>query len=90
MKSKKILTSTALATAVAAGSYFLGNKENREKIMMNWNRLISKIKKQTKEDHDAYFQEKLGHSDPEDIPDNKMVGEGSTYAVEHYNKKQHQ
>lgn len=88
MNSKKIFTSTAVATAVAAGTYFLGKEENREKIMHNLNRVKSKLSNSTKEDYESYYDEKMGYSDPEDISDNKMVGEGSTYAVKYYNEKE--
>ncbi|PYZ93555.1 hypothetical protein CR194_10340 [Salipaludibacillus keqinensis] len=84
--ANKWLTSTLLATAVAAGSYYLGKDENREKLSHNYNRLKSKMKKETKEDYDPYYAEKLGHSDPQDIGDNSMVDEGAVFSVNYYNE----
>ncbi|SER94023.1 hypothetical protein SAMN05518684_105206 [Salipaludibacillus aurantiacus] len=81
------LTSTLLATAIAAGSYYLGKDQNREKLTHNFNRVKSKLKKETKEEHDPYLTEKVGHSDPQDVEDNSMVNEGAMYSVNYYNEK---
>jgi hypothetical protein len=85
--ANKWLTSTLLATAVAAGSYYLGKEENREKLMHEFNRLKAKLKGESKEDHEAYLVEKIGHSDPNDIEDNSMVDEGAVFSVNYYNEK---
>ncbi|MGJ9382552.1 hypothetical protein CR203_10485 [Salipaludibacillus neizhouensis] len=84
--AKKWFTSTMLATAVAAGTYYLGKEENREKLQHNYNRMKAKFKNETKEDHEPYLEEKVGHSDPNDEDDNSMVGEGAVYSVNYYNK----
>ncbi|UCZ52011.1 hypothetical protein LGQ02_14270 [Bacillus shivajii] len=86
MNSKKVLTSTIVATAVAGGTYFFGKEENREKVMHNVERLKAKLKNETKEDQAPYFKEKVGHSDPHDIEDNAMVDEGAVYSVKYYNE----
>ncbi|UTR15403.1 hypothetical protein MM221_02075 [Salipaludibacillus sp. LMS25] len=85
--ANKWLTSTLLATAVAVGSYYLGKEENREKLMHEFNRLKAKLKGESKEDHDPYLVEKVGHSDPNDIEDNSMVDEGAVFSVNYYNEK---
>ncbi|MCR6095733.1 hypothetical protein HXA34_13810 [Salipaludibacillus agaradhaerens] len=85
--ANKWLTSTLLATAVAAGSYYLGKEENREKLMHEFNRLKAKLKGESKEDYEPYLEEKIGHSDPNDIEDNSMVDEGAVFSVNYYNEK---
>ncbi|TMW71500.1 hypothetical protein [Alteribacter natronophilus] len=86
MLANKLITSTLVATAVAAGSYYLGKEENREKLYHQFKRLQSKVKNETNEDHNEYLNEKVGHSDPDDIQDNSMVDEGAMYSVNYYNE----
>ncbi|WP_280769310.1 hypothetical protein [Salipaludibacillus daqingensis] len=83
----KWLTSTLFATAVAAGSYYLGKPENREKVTHRVNQLKAKINNKTNKDHQSHLTEKVGHSDPYDIEDNSMVDEGATFSVNYYNEK---
>ncbi len=84
------MTSTVVATAVAAGTYYFGKEENREKIMHNFKRLKSKLQNKTREDHVPYLREKVGHSDPHDVEDNSMVDEGAVYSVNYYNENRDQ
>ncbi|WP_236634682.1 hypothetical protein [Alteribacter lacisalsi] len=84
--ANKLITSTLVATAVAAGSYYFGKEENREKLYHSFKRIKSKVKNETKEDHNPYLNEKVGHSDPDDIQDNSMVDEGAMYSVNYYNE----
>ncbi|MBM7097854.1 hypothetical protein JSY36_19130 [Bacillus sp. H-16] len=86
MASNKIITSTLVATAVAAGSYYFGKEENRQKLAHSFKRMKAKVKNETNEDHNPYLNEKVGHSDPEDVEDNSMVDEGAMYSVNYYNE----
>ncbi|WP_096435776.1 hypothetical protein [Alteribacter populi] len=88
MVSNKLITSTLVATAVAAGSYYLGKEENREKVYHSIKRVKARFKNETKEDHEPYLREKVGHSDPHDFGDHSMVGEGAVYSVNYYNKNE--
>ncbi|MBU9711467.1 hypothetical protein [Evansella tamaricis] len=88
MDPKKWVASSAIATAVAAGTLYFSKEENREKTMLNWNRLRAKWLNLRKEDMETQYKKKLGHSDPYDIEDNTMVDEGAQYSVSYYNKKQ--
>jgi len=84
--ASKWLTSTFFATVIAAGSYYLGKPENREKITDAINQVKAKIIHDPKQDYQSYLTEKVGHSDPDDIEDNAMVDEGATFSVNYYNE----
>lgn len=84
--ASKWLASTLLATAVAAGSYYLGKPENREKVTHTVNQIKAKILNETNKDHQLDLTEKVGHSDPYDIGDNSMVDEGAVFSVNYYNE----
>ncbi|MDG5789192.1 hypothetical protein QA612_17170 [Evansella sp. AB-P1] len=83
----KWLTSTALVSAVAVGSYLMNKQDNREKVGHYWNRMKAIVKRETKEEHEPYYVEKVGHSDPYDVEDNSMVDEGAVYSINYYNRK---
>lgn len=60
---------------------------NKDKISQYMDRAKAQIKGETKEDEDEYLREKVGHSDPQDLQDNRMVDEGAATAVNYYNEK---
>ena len=78
-----------LFATLAAGAYaYFSKKENRDKAMetvgvlkekvdtfMNNNKLVDQA------------TEKVGHSDSEDLGDNKMVSEGAQTSVHYYNQE---
>lgn len=83
----KWLASTFLAVAAAAVSYYLGDEENRVKAKKYYNRAKARILNETEDEaYEEYMTEKVGHSDPQDVEDNKMVDEGAQFAVNYYNE----
>ncbi|WP_139148922.1 hypothetical protein [Alkalicoccus daliensis] len=59
---------------------------NKDKISQYVDYAKAQIKGETKEDEDEYLREKVGHSDPQDLQDNRMVDEGAATAVNYYNE----
>ncbi|WP_218240500.1 hypothetical protein, partial [Pseudomonas sp. 2822-17] len=70
MDTKKWVTSSVLVSVTAAGSLLLVKRDKRDQLIMNCKRLIAKVTKRRKEDHEDYYSIKIGHSDPHDIEDN--------------------
>ena len=80
---------TLLLATVAAGAYaYFSKKENRDKAQVAFNNMKTKV--------DAFIdtqktnrapETKVGHSDPYDIDDNKMVSEGAQTSVHYYNQE---
>lgn len=64
----------------------LGKYVNKEKISQYVNRAKAEIRGETKEDENEHLREKVGHSDPEDLQDNRMVDEGAQFSVNYYNE----
>lgn len=48
---------------------------------------LTNTENDTNPSSETFPVEKSGHPDPEDVPDNKMVDEGSQYGVQYYNDK---
>jgi hypothetical protein len=80
---------TLLLATMAAGAYaYFSKKENRDKAQVAFNNMKTKV--------DSFIETqklnrspetKMGHSDPYDIQDNKMVSEGSQTSVHYYNQE---
>ncbi|MBU9721840.1 MULTISPECIES: hypothetical protein [Bacillaceae] len=87
MDTKKWISTSILVSIVASSSFILGTKDRREKAMMKWKSMKARVTKRKKEDYEKYYEMKLGHSDPHDIKDNSMIGEGALYSVNYYNQK---
>lgn len=78
-----------LLATIAAGAYaYFSKKENRDKAQVAFNNMRTKV--------DSFIQTqkinrspetKVGHSDPYDLQDNKMVSEGSQTSVHYYNQE---
>lgn len=64
----------------------VGKYVNKEKISQYVDRAKAEIRGETKEDEDAHLRSKVGHSDPEDLQDNRMVDEGAQFSVNYYNE----
>ncbi|WP_240315608.1 hypothetical protein [Sporosarcina sp. PTS2304] len=87
MAGKK--TNGLFLATLAAGAYaYFSKKENRDKAMETVSVLKDKVdtfmNNNTLVDQTV---EKVGHSDPEDIPDNNMVSEGAQTSVHYYNQE---
>ncbi|GHH98782.1 hypothetical protein [Neobacillus kokaensis] len=79
--------SSLLAVGVGASAVWLSNKPNRIKAETFLRDLKRKVIPTVYEKSEQLPIEKGGNPHPHDIPDNKMVDEGSTYAVQFYNEK---
>ncbi|WP_017726875.1 hypothetical protein [Halalkalibacterium ligniniphilum] len=84
MKKKWTLLSTVVAGVAGAATVILQDEKKREKAKSMVKQTYEKIKK--KNNLDATNQKlKIGHPDPHDTEDAKMVGEGALYSVKYYN-----
>ncbi|SIT89459.1 hypothetical protein [Edaphobacillus lindanitolerans] len=78
-----------LLAGLAAGAYaYFSKKENRDKAMVSFNNLKTKVDsfmetQKLNRDDDA----KAGFSDPYDLQDNDMVAEGAQTSVHYYNQE---
>ncbi|MFB4162791.1 hypothetical protein ACE1TI_02880 [Alteribacillus sp. JSM 102045] len=88
MRKRSVLISSAVAGVVGTATFLLRDEEKRERLKQASQRTISKWTGRTKEDEDKELNEKVGHSEPHDLEDNKMVSEGAMHSVNHYNKAQ--
>jgi len=78
-----------LLATMAAGAYaYFSKKENRDKAQVAFNNMKTKV--------DSFIESqklnrcpetKVGHSDPYDLQDNKMVSEGAQTSVHYYNQE---
>jgi len=83
-RNNKVLLATA-----AAGAYaYFSKKENRDKALVTFNNMKTKVdsfisaQKLNRADETT-----VGHPDPYDIADNKMVSEGAQTSVHYYNQE---
>ncbi|KXH80934.1 hypothetical protein [Sporosarcina sp. HYO08] len=78
-----------LLATIAAGTYaYFSKKENRDKaqvIFQNAKTKLDSFLQSQKYNRDS--ETKVGHSDPYDLQDNKMVSEGSQTSVHYYNQQ---
>lgn len=76
-----------LLATMAVGAYaYFSKKENRDKAQVAFNNMKTKVEsfintQKMNRDTDT----KVGHSDPYDLQDNKMVSEGAQTSVHYYN-----
>jgi hypothetical protein len=78
-----------LLATMAAGAYaYFSKKENRDKAQVAFSNMKTKV--------DSFIESqklnrcpetKVGHSDPYDLQDNKMVSEGAQTSVHYYNQE---
>ncbi|WP_158736085.1 hypothetical protein [Alteribacillus sp. YIM 98480] len=88
MRKRSVLLSSAVAGVVGTATFLLRDEDKRGRLKQASQRTIAKWKGNTKEDEDEQLNEKVGHSEPYDFEDNKMVSEGAMHSVHHYNKAQ--
>ncbi|MCG7336767.1 hypothetical protein MHZ95_15980 [Sporosarcina sp. ACRSM] len=78
-----------LLATMAVGAYaYFSKKENRDKAQVAFNNMKTKVEsfintQKMNRDSDT----KVGHSDPYDLQDNKMVSEGAQTSVHYYNQE---
>lgn len=80
---------TFLVATLAAGAYaYFSKKENRDKAQVAFNNMKTKVESfiETQKMNRA-SDTKVGHSDPYDTQDNKMVSEGAQTSVHYYNQE---
>lgn len=85
---KKSLFILIVAGITAAATILLKSENARSQVRGNIDRGMAAAKGKTKQDEDNYLNEKTGHSDPNDIDDNKMVSEGAVNSVQYFNNTQ--
>lgn len=78
-----------LLATLAAGAYaYFSKKENRDKAMVVFNNLKVKVDSFIQSQKYNYSNEtNIGHPDPYDFQDNKMVEEGSQTSIHYYNQE---
>ncbi|MDQ0298789.1 gas vesicle protein [Salibacterium salarium] len=86
MKKRNFLLPSLVAGVVGTATFLLRDEEKREQLKNVSKRSISKWTGSTKEKEDEELNEKVGHSEPYDFEDNKMVSEGAMHSVHHFDK----
>ena len=79
-----------LLAGLAAGAYaYFSKKENRDKAMVAFNNLKTKMDSfvESQKVNRNYEDTKAGLSDPYDFQDNDMVAEGAQTSVHYYNQE---
>lgn len=77
-----------LLAGAGAAAWWLSKEENRSKFDSWVSQAKNKINSDSQPKDSSFPLQKAGHPHPEDVPDNKMVGEGAQFAVDYYNKKE--
>ena len=87
-RTKKRNNNLLLAT-IAAGAYaYFSKKENRDKAQVAFNNMKTKVESFIQSQKlNRCDDTKVGHSDPYDLQDNKMVSEGAQTSVHYYNQE---
>lgn len=80
---------TMLLATVAAGAYaYFSKKENRDKAMVAFNNMKTKVDSfMDSQKINRSSETKAGHPDPYDTQDNTMVSEGAQTSVQYYNQE---
>lgn len=80
---------TLLIATAAAGAYaYFSKKENRDKAQVSFNNMKTKVDSFIRSQQMNRSEEtNVGHPDPYDIQDNKMVSEGAQTSVQYYNQE---
>ncbi|WP_050182757.1 hypothetical protein [Domibacillus robiginosus] len=71
-----------------AAAWWLSKEENRSKFDSWVSQAKQKLNGESQSPGGSFPVQKAGNPHPDDIPDNKMVGEGAQFAVDYYNKKE--
>lgn len=80
---------TLLLATIAAGAYaYFSKKDNRDKAQIAFNNTKKKVESFIESQKMNRAPEtNVGHPDPYDIQDNKMVSEGAQTSVHYYNQE---
>ncbi|MCZ8536735.1 hypothetical protein M9R32_06040 [Paenisporosarcina quisquiliarum] len=78
-----------LLAGLAAGAYaYFSKPENREKALVAFNNTKTKVNSYLDSQKlNNTDMTKVGHSEPHDIDDNKMLDEGASTSVQYYNEE---
>ena len=78
-----------LLATIAAGAYaYFSKKENRDKAQVAFGNVKTKVDSFIESQKlNRSSETKVGHSDPYDLQDNKMVSEGAQTSVHYYNQE---
>lgn len=78
-----------LLATIAAGAYaYFSKKENRDNAQVAINNMKTKLDSLIQSQKlNRASETKVGHSDPYDLQDNKMVSEGAQTSVHYYNQE---
>lgn len=78
-----------LLATIAAGTYaYFSKKENRDKAQVAFNNMKTKVDSfVTTQKLNRSAETKVGHPDPYDIQDSKMVSEGAQTSIHYYNQE---
>ena len=78
-----------LLATIAAGAYaYFSKKENRDKAQVAVKNMKTKVDSfMETQKMNRSSETKVGHSDPYDFQDNKMVSEGAQTSVHYYNQE---
>lgn len=91
MAKKRSMNRVVLAGIGIAGVSLLSSKDNREKTRVIVNNVKVKVESWVKKQkRNKSPLTKVGHSNPYDLEDNKMVSEGAMYSVDYYNEQEQQ
>ncbi|AGX02638.1 MULTISPECIES: hypothetical protein [Bacillaceae] len=77
-----------ILAGVGISSILLLALKSRKRIQTFTVNVTNKVLPSKAKNHRVVPVEKGGHPDPYDVQDNKMVDEGSMYAVNYYNEKE--
>ncbi|WP_100404926.1 hypothetical protein [Bacillus solitudinis] len=86
MRKRTLLTTVI---AIGTGTALLKNNENRAKVGRKAREYYAKLMNRTADDTENERRTQIGHPDPHDYSDNKMVSEGAIYSVKHYDKNKY-
>ncbi len=82
-------TNNLLLATIAAGAYaYFSKKENRDKAQVAFKNMKTKVDSfMDAQKMNRSSETKVGHPDPYDEQDNKMVSEGAQTSVHYYNQE---
>lgn len=88
MALKKTMMATVVGSVAGAAAVLLKDTENRERLGRYVREVYARMTHRTANDKREDLKLKVGHPDPNDYADNKMVNEGALTSVQYYNERQ--